>query len=85
MEISWPFYQLALQDPKALQAAAWFQVALDWVVGKSDNEVKGRMKYNRPIFQAAAKISYRSTVHWYCQYRDVFHPIAQDMLDKVGS
>lgn len=82
VEISWPFYQLALQGPKSEAATAWLQHALDWVVGKSDNMVKGRMKYNRPIFQAAAKVNRDVTVEWYCQYRNVFHPIAQDMLDK---
>lgn len=83
VEISFPFYQVALQDPSSSAAKNYVPKALDWIVGKSDGMVKGRMKYNRPIFVAASRVDYDYTVKMFMEYRNAFHPIAQAMIEKV--
>ena len=83
VEISFPFYQVALQDPTSSAARNYMPRALDWVVGKTDGMVKGRMKYNRPIFVAASKVDYDYTVKMFRDHQDAFHPIAQSMIEKV--
>lgn len=74
-----------MQDKSSSAAKAYVCHALDWVVGKSDGMVKGRMKYNRPIFLAASYVDYHYfvTLKAYMDNRLAFHPIAHTMIEKV--
>ncbi|KAF9221293.1 hypothetical protein BS17DRAFT_845564 [Gyrodon lividus] len=84
-EIRLRFYQVALLKPDSDAAQAYAQEAADWVVGNDETGVvKGRMKFCRPIFRAVYAANRTLAIETYEEHKNEFHPIARDLIEKVG-
>ncbi|KAH7920495.1 hypothetical protein BV22DRAFT_1114838 [Leucogyrophana mollusca] len=82
-EIRLRFYQVALLDPTAPGSLAYAQEAARWVVGNDGSGiVKGRMKFCRPIFRDVHAVDAELATSTYSQYKEAFHPIAQNLIEK---
>ncbi|TRM61567.1 hypothetical protein BD626DRAFT_549145 [Schizophyllum amplum] len=82
-EIRLRFYAIALQDPASDAAQAYAQAAVDWVIGaEPGGSVKGRMKFNRPVFRSAFLANREAALKAYEKQKTAFHPIARKMIEK---
>ncbi|KAI5833346.1 zincin [Schizophyllum commune Tattone D] len=82
-EIRLRFYAVALLDPSSEAARAYAQAAVNWVIGdEPGGSVKGRMKFNRPIFRAVYLADKDVALKAYAKQKVSFHPIARKMIEK---
>ncbi|KAF9526415.1 leukotriene-A4 hydrolase [Crepidotus variabilis] len=82
-EIRLRFYILAFLDPLAPAAKALLIPAIQWLIGEDNTGViKGRMKFCRPVFRAAARVNRKAVLEAWNQNKGLFHPIAQKLIDK---
>jgi leukotriene-A4 hydrolase len=84
-EIRLRFYNLALKDPKSSAALDFASHALKWVTGRDGTDViKGRMKFCRPTFRAAARVDSTLAKEYFVRSKAEFHPIARKLIEKVS-
>lgn len=85
-ELRFRYYQTALLDPSTPASKEVARSAVDWVVGNDGTGVvKGRMKFCRPVLRDANKADPEYTKATYTKYKTSFHPIAQNLIDKVSA
>jgi leukotriene-A4 hydrolase len=83
-EIRLRFYNVALKDPTSLVALDFTDQALKWVTGRDGTGViKGRMKFCRPTFRAAARVNATLAKEYFARSKEEFHPIARKLIEKV--
>ncbi|EIW86245.1 hypothetical protein CONPUDRAFT_94541 [Coniophora puteana RWD-64-598 SS2] len=84
------FYQVALlgasSTAQTQQPSAYAQQtarhALDWIVGKENGVLVGRMKFCRPIFRRAKAVDPALAREVFDRHKEQFHPIARDLISK---
>jgi len=64
-------------------AQAYAPDALNWIVGKDEGGVVGRMKFCRPIFRVAGRVNERLAHTIWENNKEGFHPIARKLIEKV--
>lgn len=73
-----------MSDPSSVAAKSYAPEAAKWVVGDDGTGVlKGRMKFCRPIFKAVREVDEELAVAVFLQFKDNFHPIARERIEKV--
>lgn len=83
-EIRLRFYNFALKDPKSPAALDFASHALKWITGRDGTDViKGRMKFCRPTFRAAARVDSTLAKEYFVRSKEEFHPIARKLIEKV--
>jgi len=82
-EVRLRFYNVALKDPQSSSALDFASHALKWVTGRDGTGViKGRMKFCRPTFRAAARVNLTLAKEYFVRSKEEFHPIARKLIEK---
>ena len=84
-EIRFRYYEVVFQDSSSIAAEKLVYAAILWVIGEDGSgNIKGRMKFCRPILQTCSKVERKLVLDNWKQAKPLFHPIAQKLIDKVS-